>query len=568
MKSLKSKLTVLVLPLFLTSAASSALALALRPFWLGLPLSILLFCLTVLAFRIIANIIVLRPLFRMKRDIDEDSPISIFTRDEFSELAERMNRKIETLKVIQDRDGEEQINRLMEAENDKYLQNINEGLLFIDYGQIISRYYSRALGEIFDRREIGGQHLSDFLYPDRDEEREKRKTLEKYILGLFHNPALLDLKEEESHPLRNIWVSRDDGRRVLVDGTFRKVEENGDLIQLMIIFRDRTEEGILVKKLDESGMRSDFEVDTIIAILRAGPGPFQQFLKEADEILSRFRSSIPALEMSNNLESSIRDISSIKCSAVYFDFRAVEKLCHNLEDILSDFRKENFSRKEALDIIVDDIYLQFDSIRRLIERFGEFLSSDQGRIHEAGKNEQEHFFDTLRIMMARHSDELNKSIDMSISSDFENYEKIGEIKDPIIHLLRNAIDYGIEDPEDRRAAGKNERGIISLKIAKKSDGGARITVEDDGKGIDFDMIRKIAVEKGLIKKEETPGQANLLRTLFSSGFSSREAHSGLSGRGVGLAIVKEKVSLLGGKISVKTERLKGSRFSIDLPSGL
>ncbi|MBN2657816.1 MAG: hypothetical protein JXR86_12205 [Spirochaetales bacterium] len=565
MKSLQSRLTLLIIPLLLISAVAGLTLFFLRPIWIGVPVALVLLLLSIGIFRIIIRLTVLQPLFRMKGEADGEAGITVEGKSEFAELADRLNKRIESLREREEASREELISRIKTAENEKYLRNINEGLLFIDYGQIISRYHSRALGEIFDREEIGGQHLSDFLYPNREEAREKRKILEKFILGLFHNQKLIETIDDETNPLFNIWISRDDGRRILVDGSFRKVEENGDLVQLMIIFRDRTDEGILEKKLDESDMRSDFELDTIIAILRAGPGPFLQFIEESDRRLVGFRENILKIEDKTVLEQSLRDISSMKCSAAYFDFRAVEKLCNNLEDILTEFRKGNYARKEALDIIIDDIYMQFDGVKELISRFREFLSSEQGRAYEIRKNEQEHFFDTLKIMMNRHADELKKNVDFNFTSEYENYERIGDVKDPIIHLLRNALDYGIESPQDRIAGGKEERGKITLSIVHNQGGGARIMVEDDGAGIDFDKIRDIAVEKGFIKKEESPGQANLVRAMFSSGFSSRYEMSGLSGRGVGLAAVKEIVSGLGGKIAVKTERLKGSRFSVDLP---
>lgn len=566
MRSIQTKLTVLILPALLTAFVSGFLVSFMNSLWVGITVSILLFLFSLLVIIIIIKLYVIKPLFRMKREVDEEGLFSLEGKGEFQELALRLNKRIESLEENQIADREKIINSIKSIENDKYLLNINEGLLFIDYGQIISRYHSRALGDIFDREEIGGQHLSDFLYPEREKYREKRKELEKFILGLFHNPQGVDSIIEEENPLHNIWISRDDGKRVLVDGTFHRVEENDELVQLMIIFRDRTDVGILVKKVDERDLRSDFELDTIIAILRAGPGPFLQFIEQSDERLKQFRQNLVHIEKKIVLEASLREINSMKCSAVYFDFRAVEKLCHNLEDILSRCREGNFDRKEALDIIVDDIYLQFENVKALIDRLREFLSTDQGRVYETRRNEQEHFFDTLKIMMQRYADELEKSVDFVFFSDFENYELIESIKDPVIHLLRNAVDYGIESPAERKAGGKNEKGTISLTIRGKEEGGARIQVEDDGVGIDFDKIQKIAVEKGFLKNDEKPGQANLVRTMFSSGFTSRDQMAGLSGRGVGLTAVKESVQALSGKISVKTEKLKGSRFTIDLPS--
>lgn len=565
MKSIRIKLSAYIIPLLLLSGSAGYVSGLFTPLWLKILVPVVLFLLSLLILQILLKISVLRPLFQMKREIDGEESIMEKRADEFGELSRRLKSKITGIEEREMEVRDSLVREITESENDKYLLNINEGLLFIDYGQIISDFHSRALKDIIDRSEIGGQHLSDFLYPDKEGDHDKRKELEKFILGLFHEPELIDQLNEESNPLHNIWISRDDERRILLDGSFCKVEDKGELVQLMIIFRDRTDEGILEKKLDESGMRSDFELDSIIAILRAGPGPFLQFIEESDTILEEFREGIISLEEEDVILRSMRKINSMKCSAVYFDFRAVEKLCHNLEDILSDFRKGNFTRKEALDIIVDDIYAQFDHVKHLIERFREFLSSDQGRVYETHRNEQEHFFDTLKIMMTRHADELEKEIDFLFSSDFDNYDLIGEVKNPVIHLLRNAVDHGIELPADREAGGKERTGRISLTVSRAEEGGAKIIVEDDGAGIDFDRLRKIAVQKGFIKKEESPGQANLIRTLFKSGFSSRDEMKGLSGRGVGLDAVKEEISRLGGKISIKTEWLKGSRFTMQLP---
>lgn len=573
MKSLQFKITAFVTFLLMVIGAAGLLSSHLTGTFFAIAITVICIMISVALMAIIVKILILNPLFRMKREVDmlieEGSKCSFdYTgTDEFGELSNRLNKMVEWLNSSYTDRKTGLIKEISDRENSKYLKNINEGLLFIDYGQFISEFYSHALAEIFDRSEISGQHFSDFLYPQKEEEHEKRKVLEKFIIGLFNEPEQIENIKEEDNPLHNIWISRDDGQRILVDGTFKKVEEKGELVQLMIIFRDRTEEGILEKKLDEKDMRSDFELESIVAILRSGPGPFLQFIEESEDVLERFRVNIPGLEDKSVLEESFRNINTMKCSAVYFDFRAVEKLCHNLEDILVDFRVGENSRKEALDIIVDDIYTQFENIGKLIDRFQEFLSSAEGRVYETHRNDQEHFFDSLKIMMSRHADELGKEIDFSFSSDFDNFRQLGPLKNPVIHLLRNAVDHGVEEPEDRTAHGKEEKGRILLTISSAEDETVKITVEDDGRGIDFDKLRKRAVQMGFIKKEEAPGQANLIRTLFRSGYSSRDEMAGLSGRGVGLDAVKESVSRMGGKISVKTERLKGSRFTITLPSG-
>ena len=523
---------------------------------------------------IILKVLVLNKIYHLESEIDLvtdgdlDHIIKLNSNDEFERLGDRLNKLFKVLHQGKQKEKKELIDEITQLENEKYLENINDGLLFVDYGQIISDYYSRSLADIFDRKDIGGQHLSDFIYPEKQEQKERRKELEKFIMGLFNNPELFDEINEDNNPLHNIWVSRDDGKRILIDGSYRKIVDKGTLVQIMIIFKDRTDEGLLAKKVDEKDMRSNFELDSIVSILRAGPGPFLQFIDESDAILSSFRSNILEINNEDVINSSFRDINSMKGSAAYFDFKAVEKLCHNLEDILSDFRIGDFSRKEALDIIVDDLYIQFEHVKHLINRFQEFLTSEEGKIYETDKNEQEHFFDTLKIMMARNADYLEKEVDLSFHSDYDNFPLINQMKNPIIHLLRNSLDHGIELPEERVSLGKNERGQVSLSLNSTPEKGCKIIIEDDGRGIDFKSLREKAIEKGFIKKEEEPGNANLIRTLFKSGFSFKENISGLSGRGVGLDAVKEDVNKAGGRISIKTDHLKGTRFTILLPPDL
>jgi len=574
-KSIHLKISVIALILFLIFTGVALLSLIFLKSILIISLT--LFLTSVVLFLImflIVKALVLNKIYKIEAGIDRiiaaapEQNISINSNDEFRDIADRLNNMLSILNERNQSNSERLTDEITTSENEKYLQNINDGLLFIDYGHIISEYFSRSLVDIFDRKEIGGQHFSDFIYPEKEEKREKRKELENFIKSLFNDPLLFDAISEENNPLHNIWVSRDDGKRILVDGSYRKVEDQGQLVQIMIIFSNKTDQGLLEKKLDEKDLRSDFELDTIVSILRAGPGPFLQFIVESDNVLTTFRSNIIELENQSVLNKSFRDIHSMECSAAYFDFGAVEKLSQNLENILSEFRAGNFARKEALDIILDDLYIQFDHVKHLISRFQEFLSSDEGLVYETDKNEQEHFFDTLKIMMTRSADSQEKEIELKFHSDFSNFPLLKEMKSPIIHLLRNALTHGIEKPEDRISAGKPEKGLIGLSINQNDDKTVKITVEDDGLGIDFDHLRELAIEKGIIKKEEKPGHGNLIRALFISGFSYIDENSNFAGQGIGLDAVKDCVNTIGGKITIKTDYQKGSRFTILLPSGL
>ncbi len=164
--------------------------------------------------------------------------------------------------------------------------------------------------------------------------------------------------------------------------------------------------------------------------------------------------------------------------------------------------------------------------------------------------------------------ELNKEINLVIEGEETELDRtvIDEIGDPLVHLLRNSIDHGIESTEVRKARGKNPIGEVRLTAAHEGNN-VVIEVTDDGKGIDPDVIRRKAVEKGLITAQEAEKMdANeAVRLVFLPGFSTAEVLTDISGRGVGMDVVKTKIESLGGMVDVETKLGFGSKFKIRLP---
>ncbi len=143
---------------------------------------------------------------------------------------------------------------------------------------------------------------------------------------------------------------------------------------------------------------------------------------------------------------------------------------------------------------------------------------------------------------------------------------IDEIKDPVIHLLRNAVDHGVETPMERIAKGKNEEGTITIKAHPV---GSQVILEitDDGKGIDVEKVKRIALNRGIVKFEEAElmGKEHFFELLFTPGFSTQEQVSETSGRGYGLDIVREKLSRLKGIIDVSSHSGMGTSFLLKIP---
>ncbi|GIP33088.1 chemotaxis protein CheA [Paenibacillus sp. J2TS4] len=163
---------------------------------------------------------------------------------------------------------------------------------------------------------------------------------------------------------------------------------------------------------------------------------------------------------------------------------------------------------------------------------------------------------------------LDKKIDLVITGAETELDRtvIDEIGDPLVHLLRNAVDHGVESRNERLAAGKSEVGTIQL-TAFHSGNHVFIEIQDDGQGINRDKVLQTAIRKNVVTQEQADKLADeeVYQLLFASGFSTADQISDISGRGVGLDVVRTKIESLGGQVSVSSNPGQGTKFSVQLP---
>ncbi len=164
---------------------------------------------------------------------------------------------------------------------------------------------------------------------------------------------------------------------------------------------------------------------------------------------------------------------------------------------------------------------------------------------------------------------LGKRVQVDLAGEEVELDRavLDHLDEPVLHLVRNAIDHGIEDPEARRRAGKPEVGVIRLS-ASQAKGGIRIRIEDDGRGIDVEEVRRRAIEQSFLAEavaEDLPPE-RILELVFEPGLTTRTEVTPVSGRGVGLDAVKRVVETLGGTIRVESRPGEGSSFEIELVS--
>ena len=177
-------------------------------------------------------------------------------------------------------------------------------------------------------------------------------------------------------------------------------------------------------------------------------------------------------------------------------------------------------------------------------------------------------FNRFPRMVRDVSKELGKDINLTIEGEETELDRtvIDEIGDPIMHLLRNSLDHGVESPDKREAKGKPRTGEVGL-IARHEGNNVVIMITDDGAGIDASKIRRKAVEKGMISQSEADSldDADAVRLIFLPGFSTAEQITDISGRGVGMDVVRSKIEALSGHVDVETHIDEGSVFKIKLP---
>jgi len=313
-------------------------------------------------------------------------------------------------------------------------------------------------------------------------------------------------------------------------------------------------------------LKKDYEyLAELIEAVKEGKGKAsdtQKILKkiekasiEKEETEGDKRVSVKKLSKKRIVQKTIRvpeaklDILMNLASELIINRSAFFSLCQKLEtqDDLSQFPKELKETTQTMRRITAELQTIVTELHMLPIKtlFGRFPGLVRTLSREKGKE--------IRLEMSGEETQLDKMM-------------IEKMADPLIHLIRNAVDHGIDIPEKREAKGKPKSGIIKLSALQEGET-VIIQIEDDGRGIDPELLRQIAVKKGLLDKEKAKSlnEQQCLELIFFPGFSTARTVTDISGRGVGMDVVKNSVTDLKGEIDIHTKLNKGTRFTIRLP---
>ena len=210
-----------------------------------------------------------------------------------------------------------------------------------------------------------------------------------------------------------------------------------------------------------------------------------------------------------------------------------------------------------------DLASQLQKATRALERR---LDELQKGVMEVRMVPVAQLFDKMTRIVRRVSQEQGKKVQLQVAGSETELDKliVEDLSDPLMHMIRNAIDHGIETPAERRASGKPEQGCIALTASQKGNH-VVISVQDDGRGIDPEKVRRKAVQKGLIHDGVAISREEVFQLLLAPGFSTRDEVSDLSGRGVGMDVVKNNIHALSGMLEMDSRVGQGTAMTITLP---
>ncbi|KMQ50333.1 Signal transduction histidine kinase CheA [Chitinispirillum alkaliphilum] len=306
-----------------------------------------------------------------------------------------------------------------------------------------------------------------------------------------------------------------------------------------------------VTPLPKPDLQSAYGKNFLSGVVKLPAEKLEQFLQEAEEMIPVKNSLNSTLNQLNEISAKVQSIFSgmIKGGKEIFpsgtDPLHLNEISRDLSLLTEQFRENCHTLENAVHQHLQNVKSAgmepFSEISEPLHRISRDLSRQQGK-------------------------EVNLEI-IGAQTEFDR-RMLQELQTPFLHLIRNAVDHGIETPQERISSGKNSTGKITIVLTRAANSGFEITISDDGRGVDTTKLKNELVKRGLINSDQaeelTPFEINDL--LFRSGISTRQEVSDLSGRGLGLAIVREFIEKISGQVWMESTRNKGTTFRIILPS--
>jgi len=489
------------------------------------------------------------------------------------------------------------------------LRTVNEGLFLLDKNLKLGSERSLALNTIFRREEFTELTFDSLLKGIVPE--KTLKTAMDYV-SLLWGERVNEKLVKTINPLNEVEVHFDNPSGGFdthyLEFDFNRVKSEGSLSHLLVTVNDVTKRVMLSRELQESQEKAQAQLDLLLRILHVEPDNLTGFLTDADVSLKMVNSILkePAREETAfraKIDGIYRQVHAVKGEAAALGLKTVEQRAHAFEESLNDLKgRPTLSGSDFLPLVVklDDLFNHLAQVREMLSRLvdlhqaiasrrtaGGTMEASKVDAWLAGKHDQtmqmkalpQHAQEggdataglerTLEDLAARVASTQEKRVTLKCSGLAqipEAYKRA--VKDITIQLVRNAVVHGIETPEQRSKAQKSESGVLGVEFTQRGNEGFELVVQDDGRGLQLDRIKEVAVERGLI----TQAQAALLdprqtmALIFRPGFSTADRVTTDAGRGAGMDLVRILVAELGGRVGLASAGGRFSKFKIWLPA--
>jgi two-component system, chemotaxis family, sensor kinase CheA len=507
---------------------------------------------------------------------------------------------------------EEAVANRARKETQDILRTVNEGLFLLDKDLKLGSERSMALNNIF-RREDFTELTFDKLLKDIVPEKTLRTAMD--YVALLWGERVNEKLVKTINPLNEVEVHFDNPAggfdTHFLEFDFNRVKSEGSLSHLLVTVNDVTKRVMLSRELLDSQEKAQAQLDLLLRILHVEPDSLTSFLTDADVSLKMVNSILkePAREESAfraKIDGIYRQVHAVKGEAAALGLKTVEQRAHAFEESLSDLKgRQTLSGSDFLPLVVklDDLFNHLAQVREMLSRLVDLhhaIASKRTAGGEVGAEKVDQWLAghdqtqvtktltaplttamdaegtssvglerTLEDLAARVASSQSKQVTLrctGLDAVPEAYRRA--VKDITIQLVRNAVVHGIEEPSERTKSNKGEVGALAVEFAPRGTDGFELIVQDDGRGLQLDRIKEVAVERGLI----TPAQAAMLdprqtmALIFRPGFSTADRVTTDAGRGAGMDLVRILVAELGGRVGLASAGGKFSKFKIWLPA--
>lgn len=503
---------------------------------------------------------------------------------------------------------EEMVSIRARKETADILRTVNEGLFLLDKDLKLGSERSMALNTIFRREEFTDLTFDSLLKSIVPE--KTLRTAMDYV-SLLWGERVNEKLVKTINPLNEVEVHFDNPAggfdTHFLEFDFNRVKSEGSLSHLLVTVNDVTKRVMLSRELQESQEKAQAQLDLLLRILHVEPDSLTGFLTDADVSLKMVNSILkePAREESAfraKIDGIYRQVHAVKGEASALGLKTVEQRAHTFEESLNDLKgRQTLSGSDFLPLVVklDDLFNHLAQVREMLSRLVDLhqaiatKASTSGSPVEASKVDawleskgeptmQMKALDadteattssglerTLAELAARVASTQEKQVTVKCTGLEQvpaAYKRA--VKDITIQLVRNAVVHGIESPKERAKHQKAAVGTLAIEFSRRTSEGFELVVQDDGRGLQLDRIKEVAVERGLI----TPAQAAMLdprqtmALIFRPGFSTADRVTTDAGRGAGMDLVRIRVAELGGRVGLASAGGRFSKFKIWLPA--